>query len=140
MIKKNKIILFTLSGALIIVGCLSVILFYNHVKQPYAPVIKAIPQNAAIIIITHSPQQTWNHLSQSVIWKELLGIKQMANINKEISFVDSVSVRNAKLKDLFKKNPLYLSIHPNIQGDCDFLFSININSNRQQIYIRSLIQ
>jgi hypothetical protein len=140
MIKKNKIILFTLSGALIIVGCLSVILFYNHVKQPYAPVIKAIPQNAAVIIITHSPQQTWAHLSQSVIWKGLLGIEQMADINKEIRFVDSASARNAKLKELFKKNPLYLSIHPDIKGGCDFLFSINVNSNRQQIYIRSLIQ
>ena len=140
MVKKNKIILFTLSGALIIIGCLSVILFYNHVKQPYTPVIKAIPQNAAVIIITHSPQQTWDHLSQSVIWKELLGIEQMADINKEIRFVDSASAHNAKLKELFKKNPLYLSIHPNIKGGCDFLFSININSNRQQIYIRSLIQ
>jgi len=140
MKKKRKISLFTLSISLIIILCLSAILLYNHIKQPFVPVIKAIPTNAAIIIVTHSPQETWHNFSQSEIWKELLGIEQIANLNNEIHFIDSLSAYNINLKELFKRNPLYISIHPNIQGGSDFLFSINLSSNHNQAFVRHLIQ
>jgi hypothetical protein len=122
---KRRITIILLSALIISV----VIIGYNYykrIKYPVSPAINAIPDRATIILKTKNTNNSWNKISESVIWKELIKINLFQKLNKEICFMDSVFKTNDNISDIINKNSTYISLHFSGYGKFNFLYLINL--------------
>ncbi len=138
-VKKRKITIILLSVLIISI----VIIGYNYyksIKEPVSPALNAIPDRATIIFKTKNTNNSWQKISESVIWKELIKIDLFKELNKEICFMDSVFKTNDNISNIINKNSTYISLHFSGYGKFNFLYLINLPNIHYESSIDNFIK
>lgn len=134
--KVRLIFIYTL---LAVLALAAIVYAYFYFSERTEPAIRAIPKNAAIIFVSHNPQQTWEKFAQGEIWNELLSINTISSLNGEIKIFDSIAKNNNAFRNMFKKHPLYISLNILDNNHYDYLFAINLYGKKQKRFIQYLI-
>lgn len=122
-----KRILITFLILPVIGGAIYGYFYFKQVKTPITPVFKAIPTNAVLVSEAVDFSKTWRSFSEeNSIWKALLSIKGMKEINKHLGVFDSILVQGKKELDLDEEQPVFFSVHPDSTKGMEFLVAFNI--------------
>ena len=88
--------------------------------------IYLIPKDAIFIIHSGSPVEDWGKISTSAPWQSLKGSPSFAEIDRNVSLLDSILYENKKLFSLIGKRDLMISAHKVRNGFWDFLFVVDL--------------
>lgn len=138
MLKK---ILITFLIVPVVGGAIYGYFYFKQVKTPLTPVLKAIPDNAVCITEAHDFSETWKSFSEeNSIWKELLNIESLQNINKKVNFFDSVFVHGREVLKIKEDTKIYLSVHADTAQGVDFLLAFNIPLTAERRAVNEIIE
>jgi hypothetical protein len=117
---------------------------YFHLKKQEVPVsnaITAIPINASFIFESRKTFPLWKTISQtSLMWQDLLGTEDFAELNHNFQFLDSLTSDNAGIHALLEENPLFISAHINGQEHLDYLFCGSVGGASEQAVVLPYMQ
>jgi len=85
-----------------------------------------IPEDAIFIIQSNSPVDDWKKLSNSAPWQCLKTSPSFAEIDRDVSMLDSILHANRKLLSLVGKREMMISAHQVRNGVSDYLFVIDL--------------
>jgi len=85
-----------------------------------------IPGDAIFIIQSHSPVDDWKQFSKSEPWQCLKRSPSFAEIDRDVSMLDSLLHANRKLLSLVGKRDMMISAHQVRKGVSDYLFVIDL--------------
>ena len=124
MIKKA-----ILAGSLVLLLVLITVVFFK-IKSSDAPItdpLSGIPQDAALILKSNQPLNTWDKLSTTnIMWEELLAVPQIGLLHGQFSVIDTLVVQYPEIKEYLSSQGFYMSIHPKDTTDFEILFTFGI--------------
>jgi hypothetical protein len=122
-----KRILITFLILPVIGGAIYGYFYFKQVKTPLTSVFKAIPTNAVLVSEAVDFSKTWRSFSEdNSIWKALLSIKGIREVNNHLQVFDSILVKGKKELDLDEEQPVFFSVHPDSSKGMEFLVAFNI--------------
>ena len=89
-----------------------------------------VPGNAVLVFEASNTVESWEQLVNSEFWKALGNIEAFEAINTELNTLDSLN-EGHNIQDLLQKNGL-ISMHVTEKNDFDFVFYIDLNSEKNQ--------
>jgi len=110
--------------------------FYKSVETPgrdVADALRAVPDDAALILETGNAAEIWRDLSQSgVIWEELQATDLYFRLNVIGLALDSAMRSRAELRKYLDRKPLAVSVHSSGARTYSFLLSIPLSGNADE--------
>jgi hypothetical protein len=101
---------------------------------------RAIPTNAELILEIKKPITFWKESSEnSAVWQHLLAFENFAEINRNITFLDSLLKGNNALYNSLSNDPMLISFHKNETGKTSFLFVIPNTSGADEEDIEKVV-
>jgi len=138
MIKK---VLFAVITILFLSGLVAAYFYYKQISAPVSKAINAIPSNTAIIIESRNMSNTWEKLSETIeFWNDLVSIGYIKEIDKKVTFLDSLFATNNRVSDLIKTQPTFISIHLTGANSFDFLFLVGLKNTAQIPFVADFIK
>ncbi len=138
-IVRNIIILFLTS--VIIAGSVIGYFYYNKKEIVVTQLLKGVPTDAALILECKNAHSFFSHLKKgSNVWTLLARVKEFADLNQQINWLDSVIVGNKELLDISNKGPLIISFHKSGKRDFEILYLMNFGSFVTEEKIKSFIK
>jgi hypothetical protein len=135
-----KRILITFLILPVIGGAIYGYFYFKQVKTPLVPVFKAIPTNAVMVSEAVDFSKTWRSFSEeNSIWKALLSIKGIQEVNTHLQVFDSILVKGRKDLDLEEEQPVFFSVHPDSIKGFEFLVAFNIPNTIDKKAVDQLI-
>lgn len=126
--------------ALLIIGSIAVgYFYYQKIKAPHSEVMSAIPPDAAFILECKNMESTWQKLSQTPLWQELVGNNYFSNINQSVTFLDSAFSTNKNTQQFLENYPAFITGHIIQNKDYDLLFLINLPPLKQETFVNDII-
>lgn len=98
-----------------------------------------IPNDAVFIIETSNLTEGWVTLSESGMWKHLMGTKTFSEINGDAMSMDSLIKGNETLDMLFSDRKLLVSAHMISNNDYDFIFAVDLKKASKISYLKDYI-
>ena len=136
MIKK----VFTFLIPVIILIAIITYLLISNKKNVESVAQNAIPTDASMIIEINDVSSFISNLKDNnEFWDDLIKIDQIQELEKSISFIDTVILRNQKINSITKKNPVILSIHGTGNGKYQLLFYISLSGLLNEKSINTII-
>jgi hypothetical protein len=127
-----KRILFYVLIAAALGGAVWAYFHLKNTKQPSLKAVNVLPDSAICILSGHNFTELANKLgNQNLIWNELVGIKEIASLNKQIQYYDSIIGENDMLNDFFKDHAVYLALY-NTEKGLEHLITFNLKDLAQQ--------
>ena len=124
MFKKILAVIFLL---LFLSGIVIFLYQFRNNKRPVSSALRAIPVSPAFIFETRKTHESWNKLSEkNIIWEELLNVKFVNRLNREIQLFDSIYLLNPQVKEIFDNQSLFISAHITEEKKFNFLFLFNV--------------
>ncbi|HSH66355.1 MAG TPA: hypothetical protein VLB84_11305, partial [Bacteroidia bacterium] len=117
-----KKILFGITIVLCIVAGVYWFTYMKEIKTPVSSGINAIPLDAAFIFESKQSLTTWNKLSASDMWHELIGTNAGTKLNLQIGFMDSLLKSSPAFSQLLFNQSLFISAHTSGINSFNFLF------------------
>ncbi|MCX6231912.1 MAG: hypothetical protein NTZ33_10250 [Bacteroidetes bacterium] len=125
--------------AVIILG--SAYNYYRKLKQPIAPAVTAIPQDALVFAEFNNIVDCWNNNNKSnQIW---LGLQKMPFFNKanaDISFINNMINSSFDIRTILSSNKSYLSLHQINSDSLALLFLCNLTPTFDNSDIKKLLK
>jgi hypothetical protein len=135
-----KRILITFLILPVIGGAIYGYFYFKQVKTPLVSVFKAIPTNAVLVSEAVDFSKTWRSFSSdNSIWKALLSIKGIQEVNTHLQVFDSILVKGKKELDLDEEQPVFFSVHPDSLKGMEFLVAFNIPNTIDKKAVDQLI-
>ncbi|UII31289.1 DUF3352 domain-containing protein [Fulvivirga ulvae] len=116
----KKIIILVM--VVIVAGSLFYFLYWSPVYR--IKPINLIPSQAAFILASSRPIDSWKELSESDIWKHLKKNPQFAEITDNANYLDSLFLANEWL-DFVGNKELLIAAHP-VQDTYDYLYVMDL--------------
>ena len=109
--KRNFLIIFFI---LLLIAILTAGYFYFiREGQSEINIIRAIPENAVIVLKTESAGELWHNLSSTHQWSELIHIQSIQGLNNNLKYLDSITRGNARASTIIFQQPFILSLQSN---------------------------
>lgn len=93
--------------------------------------IYLIPPDAALIIESDAAFEAWNDIIHSLAWTKISNIEYLAELNEEISSIDSMLSDKRFLLKILGHRKIMVSMHEYQSGKYDYLYVINIGKITQ---------
>jgi hypothetical protein len=102
--------------------------FYTEkISATISNAIQVVPEEASVIIESKRINKLWDKISQTnIIWEELCGISAVAEINKQITSLDSLIESNKTILELLGNQSAFISFVKTDKVNFDLLFSCNL--------------
>lgn len=118
---------------IIIASCVGVLLLlvlgrFFLMPDKYLRQIYLVPGDAIFIIGTEEPVNSWQHFSDSEMWRFMKGYPSFAEISEGAGSLDTLLQENRRLLNLVGSGNLMISAHITRPGDYDFLFLADLGS------------
>ncbi len=121
------------------------IYYYNQHRYQneieISDIYKYIPTDAALIIESKNISNlntALNHSSKP--WSLLINLKEIQEVNKQISYIDSIMKFHPLFKFNSNKGPVLLSFHPSGKKELNLLLIVNFGNNSNESNAKSIIQ
>lgn len=98
-----------------------------------------IPDDAVFIIETNNLTEGWKTLSDSRMWRHMMGTKFFADINSDALSMDSLIRGNKTMDMLFSGRRLMISAHMTRPDDYDFLFAVDMKKASKVTWLKDYI-
>lgn len=89
-------------------------------------IYQAIPDDAIFVIASKNATTGWQKISNNTIWHQLLKSEHFAEIHQQALTLDTLIQEHKIFRELFKDRYLVISAHLILNGDYDFLFSLDM--------------
>ncbi|MEI6123964.1 MAG: DUF3352 domain-containing protein [Bacteroidota bacterium] len=132
-----KIVLWLLIILLLIVGSIAYFYFGESGKRN---ALTVIPKEAVFIIETSNLTQGWSTLSESKMWKHLLGSPKFDKLNQSAMQLDSLIKGNKTLDMLFSERQLVIAAQMTSATDYDFIFAIDLKKASKISFLKNYIK
>ncbi len=120
--------------ALLIIGSIAAgYFYYQQIKAPHSEAMNAIPSDAAYILECNNFKASWQKLSQTSLWVDLLGSSYFNSLTEDINYLDSTLGKKEDTQVFLKNYPFFISAH-NVQNKgFDLLFLVNLPPLKRNI-------
>ncbi len=113
MKSMRKVITYIFSVAVVLVFIGAGYMIYRHYKKPMIPPVEAIPSSSLLFVEFENFLDQWNNLSKNnEIYSELSKIQGFKVFANKINRLDSVALIYPEIKNVFKSQKQYISVHP----------------------------
>lgn len=137
---ERKILLTGVILAICISVIIGVIFIYSGTKTGSNP-ISIIPQDAAYVIRLNGLDIAKTVKNKNnLIWKDLIGLQFINNIDKEISVLDSLITSDENINEYIRQNDIYVSGHSSGGKNINHLTLLKIPANFSDNEIEKLIE
>ncbi|MEI6764289.1 MAG: DUF3352 domain-containing protein [Bacteroidota bacterium] len=102
--------------------------------------LSVIPNDAIFVIETSNLTKGWSTLSESAMWKHLMGNPKFDDINQSALSLDSLIKGNETMDMLFTDRQLVISAHMISATDYDFLFAVDLTKGSKIAFIKNYIK
>jgi len=85
-----------------------------------------IPDNAIYILESDDPIDAWKELSSSGVWQGVKDHSIFRDITADANYLDTLVDNNRILARLIGKRKLFISAHPILKNNYDFLFLVDL--------------
>lgn len=134
-------IIFGIFITLCLAGGIWWFLYTKKSRSPVSEGIRAIPQNAAIILESNEATNTWKKLAQTnIMWEELLGTQTFGRLNQQARFADSLIGLDPNVAPLLDDHALFISAHPVAPDRFDFLFVYSLPNLTYQPAVEQFLE
>ncbi|MDP4280570.1 MAG: DUF3352 domain-containing protein [Bacteroidota bacterium] len=124
-------------AGIIYVGWLLYPKFRSETESP----VKAIPENAALIIKINDPESLWKTIrKENIIWKQLQMIPAIGEFRDQIQTLDSLIGKDQKIRRLMDEKPFYFAVLTNGRTTLGSMFLTNVKGYDAESEIISFIQ
>lgn len=106
-------------------------IYYFWSKQKPLDIWSLVPENALLVYENDNLIKSWNAVQENPVWEDLLQLDSFQEIKGNFESLDSLTGKNGALDDLFKNNPILISMHITSKDDFDFVFYQSINKSTQ---------
>ena len=101
--------------------------YYRKLKQPIAPVINAIPEDAILIAEFKTIYSLWNAQNESnEIWTGLQQIDLFKKTQRDLNFINTIINLNQEIKNVVSSQKSFVSLHISNAGKAEFLYLCNV--------------
>ncbi len=101
--------------------------YYRKLKQPIAPVINAIPEDAILIAEFNNIYNLWNTQNESnEIWVGLQQINLFKKTQRDLNFINTIINLNEEIKNVVSSQKSFVSLHLSSSGKTEFLYLCNV--------------
>ncbi len=139
-INKNFLIGFLILILITVLGILSY-KYYRKLKQPLAPIVNAIPDDAIAFAEFKNPYELWNSKNlNNEIWSDLQQIKLFKDLQRDLFFINTIINLNDEIKQIISSQKMILSVHPSLSGEWRFLFLCNVNQTLETSDINDFLK
>ena len=108
---------------LLVVACGLLIYFFFHFKSKSFPsAALALPRSAVFIYQGSSPEKSFASIRNTDIYRFFHSNGSITKFEEDFEYFDSLISKKEKLKNLFSKNPLLMSLYITGTASSDFLF------------------
>ncbi len=126
--KRKKVLLISLIGLVLIGGSVPLVKWYLEVKQERLTLIKAIPQDAAVIALFNNASDTWKRLkTENNFWKQLKGFELFNQLDAALTNLDSIRSTSKEVSEIVQKSQFGFSVHCGLQSKPEFLFLMSLS-------------
>ncbi|MCD4774115.1 MAG: DUF3352 domain-containing protein [Bacteroidales bacterium] len=127
--------------AVIIIALISASYFFiRDFTMPTESPIKAVPQSSALFIEIKNPQEIINKISDTNnIWRDLCSISNLGELNKNLMFFDSLSLKNKNIRDILS-NKIIISFHTSVENNIKVLLLIKLKNRHQSSAFRDIVE
>ncbi len=133
-----KILLWILVSLLVIVGSIAAYIYFSESGKRNA--LTLVPKDAIFIIETSNLTDAWTTLSESKMWKHLLGSPKFDKINQSALQLDSLIKGNTTLNMLFADRQLVIASHMTTDTDYDFVFAVDLKKASKIAFLKNYIK
>lgn len=102
--------------------------------------LSVIPDDAIFVIETSNLTKGWSTLSESSMWKHMMGSPKFDAINQNAQSLDSLIKGNETMDMLFTDRQLVISAHMISSSDYDFLFAVDLKKASKISFIKNYIK
>ncbi len=135
--KSLKILLWTMLALLLMGGGLWAWLHFGDFdkRDPFT----VIPDDAIFVIETSNLTEGWKTLSDSRMWRHMMGTKFFSDIDQDAMSLDSLIKGNKTMDMLFSGRKLLISAHMIKPDDYDFLFAVDMKKASKVTWLKDYI-
>ncbi len=119
-----KIVLIVLTITLLIVG--GFVAFLSLGNSGARKLFSVVPSDAIYVIETKNLTDGWKALSDSKMWKHIVGNPYFSDVQSMIASFDKMIKDNSTLDYLLSDRKMLVSAHPIAQNDYNFLVVVDI--------------
>jgi len=106
-----------------------------------APALNTVPLNAAVLLHSRSYTDFMETVTMnSEMWRELIGIKSIAEVNDNVFALDSLTHTLLDEGDVLLDNELYVAIINTGKTQFDYLFSLSLENAKETELAKDFIQ
>ena len=86
--------------------------FFKGAEEGNLTPLKAIPIDASAIIVINDLDASFTEITEkNEFWQSFQGFKEMKQLNKMVTLVDSMKIISNAFSIIFSTNPIYISYH-----------------------------
>jgi hypothetical protein len=102
--------------------------YYRKLKQPIAPAVTAIPQDALAFVAFNNVVDCWNNNNKTnEIWQGLKKLPFFYKANQELLFINDLINTDFDIRTILTSNKSYLSVHQINTDSLALLFLCNVS-------------
>ncbi len=125
----KKILIISLILLLVAASGFGVYYFWS--KQKPLDVWTLVPEDALMVYENDNLIKSWNAVQENPVWKDLLQLESFLTIKENFESLDSLTGKNGALDELFRNNPVLISMHVTSKDDFDFVFYQTMSKSSQ---------
>ncbi len=95
--------------------------------------LQMVPQDAAVIIQAEEPIESYKELAKSKLWQHLIKNEAFAEIDSQLTYMDSLIMENETMFDLLANRPLTVSMHTIAEDDWDMLYLVDLDRDAKLV-------
>ncbi len=127
-IVRNIIILFLF--LIVVSGAVIGYFYFNKEEVVVTQLLKAVPTDAALVIECKNAKTLFENLQKkSNVWNLLIQVPEILEINKQVSWLNSLFVHSKELSIISTKGPLIISVHLTGKKRYESLYVMNFGSD-----------
>jgi hypothetical protein len=139
-IRKQNIYIAILS-VIAVLFLFSAYAYYRKLKQPIAPAVTAIPQDALAFVAFNNVVDCWNNNNKTnEIWQGLEKLPFFYKANQELVFISDLINTDFDIRSILAGSKSYLSLHQINADSLALLFLCNVNPAFDPSDVKTLLK
>jgi len=116
-------------------------LSYKKIKNPTSPALYAISPNTFLFAEIIHPRQLIEKLtSRTELWKEILNIHAINDLNDELIYFDSIFSTESYINDIYEQHKFLIALNDDADGNISPVYIFEIPPTDQGLSIESFIK
>ncbi|MFW5658992.1 MAG: DUF3352 domain-containing protein [Bacteroidota bacterium] len=95
--------------------------------------LQMVPHDAAVFIQAETPIASYKTLAKSRLWRHLIKNEAFAEIDSQLTYMDSLISENETMFDLLANRPLTVSMHTIGPDDWDMLYLVDLGRDAKLV-------